>query len=98
MENYFEHLLDKAQLFRTEIQRKLGSSGNVISTSDLNRGLRAEENENSSDEGSQDELDKDMKKFIYKSPADFFRNHKKNIEEFIDKHISKPIDNLTGDH
>ncbi len=84
MQNFFSQLMDKAQLVRIDIQNKFGSSGNLISTSDIHRGIREDE--------ADEELDRDMKKFFYKSPRDFFSNHLKNAEEFIDKHISQKID------
>ncbi len=90
--NNFNKLLTYAQQVRMEIQEKLGSSGNLISTSDLNRGIRAEQQEN-----QDDEFNKDASKFFYTSPLDFFKNHRKNMEEFIDKHISQPIDKLNKD-
>lgn len=88
--------LDRAQLVRQQIQERMGSSGNIISTSDINRGLRAQ-GDTGSENGEQDELGNDMKKFFYTGPADFFRNHKKNMEAFIEKHISQPIDKLKED-
>lgn len=89
MASYLSMFLDKAQTVRQEIQAKLGSSGNIIDTPGINRGLRAEGKDSGN---SDDEFNKDASKFIYGSPIDFFKNHKKNMEEFIDKHISKPID------
>jgi len=98
MADYLNQFMSKVQLIQTEIQKKIGSSGTVINTSDLTRGLRAEEkNNDSGNESSSDDLSNDMKKFFYTSPVNFYKNHKKNVEEFIDKHISKPIDNLSGD-
>jgi hypothetical protein len=90
--NNFNKLLTYAQQVRMEIQEKLGCSGNIINTSDLNRGIRAEQQEN-----QDDEFNKDASKFFYTSPLDFFKNHRKNMEEFIDKHISQPIDKLNKD-
>ena len=86
MQNFFSQLMDKAQLLRADIQQKFGSSGNLISTSDINRGIREDE--------AGDELDRDMRKFIYKSPRDFFTNHLKNAENFIDKHITKKLEDF----
>lgn len=95
MADFLNTFLDKAQSFRQVIQEKLGSSGNVITTSDLNRGLRAE----GIDSDAEDELSKDMKKFIYfGGPVEFFKNQRKNIDEFVEKHISKPIKDLTGEN
>jgi len=42
-ENHFNSCMDKAQLKRIEIQKNCGSSGNVISTSDLKREERQKE-------------------------------------------------------
>lgn len=75
-----------SQWVRLQIQQHRGTSGD-INTSDLNRGLRAEQTQG-------DDFEKDASKFIYTSPLDFYRNHRKNMDEFIEKHISKPIDEL----
>jgi hypothetical protein len=88
--NNFNKLLTYAQRVRMEIQEKLGSSGNIINTSDLNRAIRAEQPEN-----QDDEFNKDASKFFYTSPLDFFKNHRKNMEDIIEKHISQPIDELS---
>ena len=42
-ENHFNSYMDKSQLKRIEIQKACGSSGNVISTSDLKREDRQKE-------------------------------------------------------
>jgi len=90
MASNFDRLVSKAQRVRSMIQERMGSSGNLIDTPTINRALR------NGDDPTGDDFEKDASRFIYFSPVSFFKNHRRNIDEFIEKHITKPIDRNFG--
>lgn len=91
MSNYLDKMLTAANKVRMGIQQKLGTSSG-ISDFELNHAIRTEQKEN-----PDDEFGKDIKKFFYTGPIDFFKNHSKNIDRIVEKYISEPIDKLKDD-
>jgi hypothetical protein len=89
MGNYLNNFLSFAEKVRMGIHQKLGTSAGITNF-ELNNAIRNEQKDN-----PKDEFKEDVKKLFYTGPADFFKNHSKNIENIIEKHITKPIDELT---